>query len=50
MKKQYMKPTVKAVNIRQSQMLCTSPNNLSGRSISSYSGSEEQIDDPDEIR
>ena len=49
MKKQYTKPTVKAVEIRQWQMLCASPNNLGGRSIDSYSGSGEQIDNPDEI-
>ena len=49
MKKQYMQPAMQVVAVQHPQMLCSSPDNLNGQSVGSYSGSEEQISDKEEI-
>ena len=44
MKKQYIKPTMDIYDIKQSQMLCSSPVN-----VSVYNDDSEEITDPTQV-
>lgn len=44
MKKKYTKPSIEVYDIKQSQMLCSSPAN-----VSVYTDDSEKIDDPAQV-
>ena len=48
MKKQaYEKPSMKVVKIQQQHIICTSPNGMSGQTLSTYRGGSNAVTDDD---
>ena len=48
MKRQYMKPAMREVEIRHQHIICTSPNGYNGQSLGTYRNAEDQITNSDE--
>lgn len=48
LKRQYMKPAMREVEIRHQHIICTSPNGYNGQSLGTYRDSGDKITDSDE--
>jgi len=48
MKKVYMKPAMRTVKLRHQHIICTSPGGYDSKTLGSYRGSEDTVNDGDE--
>ncbi len=49
MRRQYMKPTMRVVEIRHQHFICTSPDGYDNQSLGTYRGSGEEVTEEKDI-